>query len=73
MLPRPNVVLVAQAVRDGLATASFDAASPHHPWSVGSLSIAAKDAAARFPQKACAAATTSEPAATTAIPPTDLG
>jgi hypothetical protein len=41
VLPRPNVVLVAQAVRDGLATASFDAASPHYPWSVGGIAIVA--------------------------------
>ena len=41
MLPRPNVVLVAQAVLDGLSTASFDAASPHRPWSVGRFSIVA--------------------------------
>jgi hypothetical protein len=41
VLPRPNVVLVAQAVLDGLATASFDPASPHYPWPVGCLSIAA--------------------------------
>jgi hypothetical protein len=37
----PMVVLVAQAARDGLATASFDAASPHYPWSVGGISIGA--------------------------------
>jgi hypothetical protein len=41
VLPRPNVVLVAQALLDGLATASFDATSPHYPWSVGCISIAA--------------------------------
>jgi hypothetical protein len=41
VLPRPNVVLVAQAVLDGLAIASVDAASPHYPWSVGCISIAA--------------------------------
>jgi hypothetical protein len=41
VLPGPNVVLVAQAVLNGLATASFDAASPHYPWSVGCISIAA--------------------------------
>jgi hypothetical protein len=45
MLPRPNIVLVAQAVRDGLATASLDAASPNCvwfvAWFVGCISIAA--------------------------------
>jgi hypothetical protein len=39
--PRPNVVLVAQAVPDGLATTSIDAASPDYPRSVGCISIAA--------------------------------
>jgi hypothetical protein len=34
-------VLVAQAVLDSLATASFDGASPHYPWSLGCLSVAA--------------------------------
>jgi hypothetical protein len=38
VLPRPNVVLVAQAVRDGLAPASLDAASPHYPRFVGCIS-----------------------------------
>jgi hypothetical protein len=37
----PLVVLVAQAVLDGLATASFDVASPHYPWSAGCMSIGA--------------------------------
>jgi hypothetical protein len=37
----PLVVLVAQAVLDGLVVAFVDAASPHYPWSVGSLSIGA--------------------------------
>jgi hypothetical protein len=41
VLPRPNVVLVAQAEPRGLAPASFDAASPHDPCSVGCISIAA--------------------------------
>jgi hypothetical protein len=40
-LPRPNVVLVAQAEPRGLATAPFDAASPHYPWSVGCISTGA--------------------------------
>jgi hypothetical protein len=39
--PRPNVVLVAQAVLDGLATTSLDIASPHYPWFVVCFSIAA--------------------------------
>jgi hypothetical protein len=34
-------VLVAQSVLDGLATASFDAAGPHDPWSVGCISVGA--------------------------------
>jgi hypothetical protein len=37
----PLVVLVAQAFSPDLATASFDAASPHYPWFVGCISIAA--------------------------------
>jgi hypothetical protein len=37
----PQVVLVAQSALDGLATASFDVASPHYPWSVGYISIGA--------------------------------
>ena len=41
VLPRPNGVLVAQAVSDGLATAFFDAASPHYPRFVGRISIGA--------------------------------
>jgi hypothetical protein len=40
-LARPNVVLVAQAVLGGLASATFDAARQHYPWSVGSISIVA--------------------------------
>jgi hypothetical protein len=45
VLPRSNVVLVAQAEPCGLATTSFDAAGPHYPrfvaWFVGCISIAA--------------------------------
>jgi hypothetical protein len=41
VLPRPNVVLIAQAVLDGLATASFDAASPRYPRFVGCTPIVA--------------------------------
>jgi hypothetical protein len=41
VLPRPNVVLVAQAVLDGLAATSFDAARPRYPRFVGCTPIVA--------------------------------
>jgi hypothetical protein len=41
VLRRPSVVLIAQAVRDGFATASFDAASPHYPRFVGCIPVVA--------------------------------
>jgi hypothetical protein len=41
VLPCPNVVLAAQAVLDGFATASFDVASPHYPRFDGRIPIAA--------------------------------
>jgi hypothetical protein len=35
----PLVVLVAQAFCPDLATASFDAANPHYPWSASLLVV----------------------------------
>jgi hypothetical protein len=40
----PLVVLVARAFRPDLATAAFDAASPHDQWSVGRISTVAQSA-----------------------------
>jgi hypothetical protein len=42
VLPRLNVMLVAQVFPPGLATASFDAANAHDQWSVGCISIVAE-------------------------------
>jgi hypothetical protein len=52
MLPRPNVLLIGQAVLDGLATSSFDVAGPHYPGSAGCISIEAASALVVFTAQA---------------------